>query len=149
MAKAINPQVTELLAWMKVHMPRVYQGVARRFVAQGELGGFWDTLTNIGSKVASSVNSFVSSEGFDKLLNVASPFLQTELEKQQLKLQIERAQQGLPLQPYQPAYTTPAQQSGLTWPSVPATSQQSVPWLWIAGGIGVGLLVMSVAGSRR
>jgi hypothetical protein len=135
--KAFTPQDTQrLLTWMKERQPKVYAGLVRRFTpaGQGPMAGIWDSITTAASSITSSVTNFLNSEGAAKLFTAATPFMQTELEKKQLALNLQRIQSGLPPQMYP---TLPGATSMQPYGSMPTSwqePQQPIPWGWIGGG---------------
>jgi hypothetical protein len=127
-----------LLAWIKASQPRVYTGLVRRFTPadRAQVAGIWDSITGAVSSIGNSVTNFLNSEGAGKLLTAAQPFLQTTLEKEQLKLNLQRMQSGLPIQYYPPA--SPGATSVLPYGTDPMLYQQppkEIPWGLIGGGL--------------
>lgn len=150
--RVYSPQDTQrLLTWLKQRQPQVYTGLVRRFTPpeRAQLAGIWDSITGAVSSVGQTVTNFLNSEGAAKLFQAAQPFLQTELEKKQLNLNLQRLQSGLPLQQYPTA--SAGATSILPYGTDPSLlvqpTAQPVPWGWIAGGaIGIAALL---ALSRR
>lgn len=139
-----SAQTRVLLAWMKDQQPRVYAGLVRRFTPASEVSGIMDSITGIAGKLADSVTNFFNSQGGQAVLTAAQPFLQTSLEKKQLQLNLQRMQNGLPIQQYpvagQPGYD-PYGNNPAYFPSSSPTGV-SVPWMWLGlGGLGLGLLL--------
>lgn len=151
--KSPQQQAAELLAWMRANQPRVYEGLARRFASRpSELSGLFDSLSTAFSSAVNAVGNFLGSQGGDKLLQAAQPFITTKLEKEQLQNQIKRLQAGLPLtaMPASAGVVNTQTYSGL--PLAPFSIEaKPFPWLWVAGGVGGGLLLMAMmnGGGRR
>lgn len=142
--RVYSPKETQqLLAWIKSTNPKAYAGLVRRFSPndRAQVAGIWDTVTSAASSITSGVTNFLNSEGAAKLFNAAQPFLQSELEKKQLQLNLQRMQAGLPIQQYP---TAPAGSSVLPYGTDPLMFEQrkaEIPWPWIIGGAGLVLLV--------
>jgi hypothetical protein len=144
--RVYTPKETQqLLSWIKGTNPRAYAGLVRRFTPndRAQVAGIWDTIANAASSITSGVTTFLNSEGTQKLFNAAQPFLQSELEKKQLKLNLQRMQAGLPLQ----QYPTGAGSSVLPFGTDPLLweqqqQQRDIPWPWIIGGAGLVLLLV-------
>lgn len=138
--KAFTPADTQrLLQWIKTAQPRVYTGLVRRFTPadRAQVAGIWDSITGAVSSIGNTVTNFLNSQGAEKLFQAAQPFLQTTLEKEQLKLNLQRMQSGLPPQYYPPASTSAT--STLPYGTDPMLYQQQpptqIPWGWIGGGL--------------
>lgn len=143
MTRPTEVKVRELFAWMERYQPQIYRGVVRRFAQPAQLAGIWDSIANVAGNAVKAASNFVSTQGLDKLLTAAEPFVKNELEKRQLALQVKRIAAGLP--PTDPV-------TGAPMPLTPAPgTPPAVPqWVWFAGVAGgLGLLVMTVAGRRR
>lgn len=140
-ARVTREQTAQLLAWLKVQQPRVYEGLVRRFTAPTNVGGIFDSISGAIGKVADGITNFFNSQGGQSVLTAATPFLTTSLEKKQLQLNLTRMQNGLPIQQYP---TTGQVDPFGTQPYFPTSSPGgvSVPWLWLGiGGLGLGLLL--------
>lgn len=143
-------QTVKLLEWMQQVQPRVYAGLVRRFTPAtpaNQMNGIWDAITGMAGKVVDGVTNFVNSQGASNLITAAAPFLQTKLEKEQLQLQLQRMQAGLPPQTYGQPYGTGSQlPSGQYIPGSMyplETQQQEIPpWVWIAGAGALGFLLL-------
>lgn len=136
--------------WLKANMPDVYRAFERRFA--GELSGlgyemddlaFWSSIGSALSTVASGVNQFVQSGGFQSVVQAASPFIQTHIEKKAFETQLQRAMQNAP-----PAVTVPVEiptaTGTRTVPMVKSdTLTEWMPWL-IAGGVLFTLLILTL-----
>jgi hypothetical protein len=138
-------ETQRLLAWIKVQQPRVYAGLLRRFTPpqQAQVAGIWDSITGAVSSISGGVTNFLNSQGADKLLSAAQPFLQNQIEKDQLKLNLRRLQAGLPIQTY-PTTAAPAASTTSPAPAPAPSTQptQQIPWGWIGGGaLAIGLLL--------
>jgi hypothetical protein len=144
-------QATQLLEWMRTRMPHVYRGVAGRFSTQQQLSGFWDSIGTVASSVVTGVTNFINTQGAEKLLQVAQPFIQNKLEKEQIALNLQRIQTGQPVKDYsEPAAPLPGYGPAPATPAPAAPAQREIPWGWIGGGAaGVALLLMLSRGSSR
>jgi hypothetical protein len=139
-ARVTREQTAQLLLWLRATQPKVYEGLVRRFTPAG-VSGIYDSISGAISKVADGVTNFFNSQGGQALVSAATPFLQTSLEKKQLQLNIQRMQNGLPIQQYPGSQPDPFGNNSAYFPQ---TSQQgvAVPWLWLGvGGLALGFLL--------
>ena len=146
----------ELAMWIARNQPLVFQQLVREANRRGQLSGITDWLSTVGSSLgeaAKSVGSFLGSkEGIATVGTIGALYLQSQAQKDALKLQVRQAQAGqspVPIQsvganPYSsvPIYTDPltGQQSYLT-PQLTAQLQPGMNWSqvvpWILGGVGL------------
>lgn len=139
--KSTPEKVAELLTVMRTKYPRVYRGFVNRFAPPAAgIGGIWDSISNVVSRTTTAISNFASSQGFDKLLTAAEPFLKSELEKRSLKLDIQRINAGLPVA------TAPTGE----FPTSESLPERRDPWPWVIGVAGVvGIIVLAGMGRRR
>lgn len=160
-----DPQY-ELAVWIARNQPHVFEALVREANKRGQLHGITDWLSSVGSSLgdaAKSVGSFLTSQqGIATLGTIGGLYLQTQAQKDALKLQIRQAQVGqapIPIQsvganPYSsvPVYTDPT--TGQSYSLTPQLTSQlqsgngwrdSLPWL-IGGGFLILVLAMSFRG---
>lgn len=142
--------VATLLRWMQTNQPHVYAGLVNRFNPPGtNLHGLFDSISNLFSRTVETVSNFAGSQGFDKILTAAQPFLANKTQQSQLAMQIKAAQAGVQMPGQQQS-----QQGGsnMPAPSAPATASTGFsfgsvpPWAWAllaAGG------AWALSGKRR
>lgn len=152
-----SPSITtgtrQLFAWLQRYQPRVFAGLVRRFTPrEQQLSGISDML---GSAL-NAASSFINSQGFEKVLTAAQPFIANRVEKEQLELQLTRIKNGLP--PTAPGSTsTAAATGGPGGPGDPSRGQappppaaeREIPWGWIAGGTAAAAGLALLLGGRR
>lgn len=149
----VSSQVKALLDWLQVNQPKVFRGLVERFTPpDAQMAGITDFLSN----TVNTVSNFVSSQGFDKILQAAQPFIDNRLQQEVLKYQVQRLQSGLPLgSPTQIAAAT--QTSGVAPGSSAATPhvmpaepfwKRITPLGWVAILGGGGLVAAWMLGSR-
>ena len=150
--KPANPNEA-LAAWLAQNQPDVFKALVARAASQGKLHGITDWISNVGTSFGTAVKavgSFVSSPaGMGALTSMACVYLQSQAQKDALKLQISMAQAC-----YAPAPVTTNPTSGQypmyvdprTGQQIPLTSQLAnslmpqkslsdyAPWL-IGGGL--------------
>ncbi len=115
---------TEALAlWIAQNQPELFKQLAARSNQAGQLHGITDWLAGVGSSLGTavkSVGSFLSSPGgIATIGTLGSAYLQTQQQKNALKVQIAQAQAGYPPQP---VYSYGA--NGATYYQDPVTGQQ-------------------------
>lgn len=161
--KTKNP--AELLAlWIAQNQPHVFKALTAEANKSGQLNGITDWLSSVGSSLGTavkSVGSFLTSPaGLASLTTAGGLYLQTQAQKDALKLQVAQAQAGYPPQPVYSAgangqatyYVDPS--TGRQYPLTPEltnylqpakTIKDYLPWIGLAGG---GLLLMFVLGRK-
>lgn len=155
-----SPQ-EELALWLAKNQPQVFKSVLRT-LAQDEarrrgtgMAGISDWLSGIGSTLGGavkSVGSFITSPtGLATLTAAGGLYLQTQAQKDALKVQVANARAGYSPAPIQtigttpqtqlPVYTDPA--TGIQYPFTSQLSSQLMPQKtfrdylpWIGLGIG-------------
>lgn len=144
-------QAMQLLEWMRTRMPHVYRGVVGRFSTHQQLSGFWDSIGTVASSVVTGVTNFMNTQGAEKLLQVAQPFIQNKLEKEQIALNLRRIQTGQPVKDYAvPVAPAPGYSTVPSTPAPAVPEPTEIPWGWIGGGAGaVALLLLATRGSSR
>lgn len=136
-------QTQMLLEWMRRRQPRAYAGLARKFAPPQAVAGLWDSISSAGGKLVDGITNVLNSEGAQKLIGAATPFLQTKLEREQLKLNVQRVQAGMPPVDY-PTGATP----GYAYQFDPAASPvANIDWKWV--GIGGAALLALLMLRRR
>lgn len=160
--KPANPNEA-LAAWLAQNQPDVFKALVAKANASGKLHGITDWLSNVGTSFGSAVKavgSFVASPaGMGALTSMAGVYLQSQAQKDALKLQVSMAQAG-----YAPAPVVTNATSGQypmyvdprTGQQIPLTSQLAnslMPqrslsdyWPWLLGG---GLLLVGFAAYSR
>lgn len=164
----MNVKSGEALAiWLAQNQPQVFQAMYeaahRDQNVQRGMHGISDWLSAVGTSIgtaAKAVGQFVTSkEGLATLGTIGGLYLQTQAQKDALKLQVANAQAGqapAPVQsvganPYSavPVYIDPVtgQQQALT-PQLaqqlaPSPLQQYGPWMMIGGALLLGLFVLA------
>lgn len=149
---ALPRQSAQSLAiWLAQEQPQVFEALLR--TAMGEprpqLNGLTDWLSSIGTSVGSAVSSaaqyLTSQEGMKTLSSIGAVYLQTQAQKDALKLQLAQAQAGNALYPIQsvggnyntavPIYTPTGQSltPSLTNQLWPTQTANWLPWA-LAGG---------------
>lgn len=135
-----------LLAWMKKALPRTYTGLVRELNSSARVAGLGDVNPLQTASEAPTSKSLV-----DTIKDIANVVGQAYLTREQmqaqqqiLNVQLQRAQQGLP-----PLAIDP-QTYGLPQPSIGVSldSGTKTTLLWIAGGLGVALLLGLIGGGR-
>jgi hypothetical protein len=153
-----------LALWLAKNQPEVFEGALR--AAQGQsiprtpsnLAGITDVLSSIGTSFGSavkSVGSFLSSENGIKTLGaVGGLYLQSQAQRDALRLQVATVQAGYPPQPVQnvgyntntavPMYGTQPLTPTLTNQLLPRTSilREYAPWA-IGFAVALGFLYVS------
>lgn len=145
----MQAKVRKLMVYLEKKKPHIYRGLVTRFTQPQELKGIFDFVGSIASKTVDAMSNFASSNGFDKILTAASPFLANKAEKDQLEIQIKRVNAGLaptdtPQSPAPSAPTTEPVATGIAaWPL----------WAKVAGGVagvaGLGWLISMLTRGRR
>lgn len=164
-------------AWLSQNEPELFAALVQRARQRGDapaagLGDWSSILSSIGSGIASAVKnvaSYVSSpQGVNSLSSLAQTYLQSQGQKNALKVQLAQAQAGYAPAPietrydaatntYVPIYTPPigTPGAGTAIPLTPDLSAQLLSnaqgadwtrWLpWIIGGGAAALLVIWLA----
>lgn len=100
--KTKNP-AEALALWIAQNQPEVFKALAKEANKRGQLNGITDWLSSVGSSLGNavkSVGSFISSPaGLTALGTVGTVYLQTQAQKDALKLQVSMAQAGYAPQP--------------------------------------------------
>lgn len=147
--------------WLAEQQPQVFEAVLRTALGeqQPKLAGLTDWLSSIGTSVGNAVNAagkyLASEDGMKTLSMIGSTYLQTQAQKDALKLQMAQAQAGQQLYPIQsvgqnpytsiPTYNGQTLTPSLTQQLWPASTTNWIPW-----AIGGALLLMGFfAFSRR
>lgn len=145
-----------LALWIAKNQPQVFERLMRSAQQRAQLSGITDWLSSVGTSLGGavkSVGSFLSSpEGMATVGALGTVYLQTQAQKDALKLQLSQARAGYPPQPVYSVGTqnVPYYQDPATGQSYPLTSQLASqlqpPMNWtpiaIAGGVGALLLVL-------
>lgn len=141
-------RVERLLEAIKRDHPKVFIGLANRFAPPGAPAP--QALQGIGDIFASTVNAvsnFVGSQGFDKLLTAASPFIANKVQQQQLGIQIKAAQAGV-MVPQAATIQSGAYGSVVIPGAMPQPSMfggNALPWILGGGAL---LLFVLMSGKR-
>lgn len=163
----MNAKSAEAFAlWLAQNQPQVFQAMyeaAYRDQTLRGLHGISDWLSAVGTSIgtaAKAVGQFVTSkEGMATLGTIGGLYLQTQAQKDALKLQVANAQAGQPPAPVQsvganpysavPIYVDPVtgQQQSLT-PQLaqqlaPSPIQRYGPWMMIGGVLLIGLILVA------
>lgn len=148
---ALPRQSAQSLAiWLAQEQPQVFEALLRKSMGEPkpQLNGLTDWLSSIGTTIGSAVTSaskyLTSEDGIKTLSTIGSVYLQTQAQKDALKLQLAQAQAGNALYPIQsvganyntavPIYTPTGQSltpslTNQLWPT------QTTNWLpWLLGG---------------
>jgi len=147
-------RVRQLFVWMQRYQPHIGAGLIRRFTPREQLAGLGGIFDFIGTAVQ-GVTNFAQTQGFDKLLTAAQPFIKNAAEKSALKVQLERIKAGLPPAAEATAASSPGGQGtpGATPGGVPASEPwYKSPWVFVAGGaalIGTAALFLGGRSGRR
>lgn len=152
----MNKQNADALAnWLARNQPQVFEQLYKAAHQRAQLSGITDWLSAVGTSVgtaAKSVGSFLTSqEGMATLGTIGSIYLQSQAQKDALKLQVANAQAGyapanvqtVGANPYNsvPVYVDPV--TGYQQPLTPQLTQQLMPpssimqylpWV-LAGGV--------------
>jgi len=150
----MQAKVRKLMGYLEKKKPHIYRGLVTRFTqptdipAVQSMAGIFDFVGSIASKTVDAMSNFASSNGFDKILTAASPFLANKAEKEQLEIQIKRVGAGLDPEG-KPTTTQPAPST--TAPA--ATGIEAWPmWAKVAGGVagvaGIGWLISMLTRRR-
>lgn len=96
----MNEQAAIALAqWIAKNNPRLFDALAQRVGATG-IGAWTDVLKNIGSSVGTAVKSvgtFIASpDGLKTISELSGAYLQTQAQKDALRLQIAQARNAQP-----------------------------------------------------
>lgn len=154
-----NPQ-EQFAVWLAQNQPEVFQALVASATKHRQMNGITDWLTSVGTSLGGavkSVGSFISSpQGMATLGTIGTVYLQTQAQKDALKLQVAQVQAG-----YSPApvYTSgsgataqPYYRDPVTGQSYPLTSQLAsqlqpatnwVPIAAVGGGIILVLILLS------
>ena len=143
-----------LALWLAQNQPTVFAALVSRANRSGKLNGITDWLSNVGTTLSSSVKSvgsfLGSKEGMTTLTALGTTYLQTQAQKNALRIQTAQAQAGYGMQPIvsgptssqYPMYINRATglqyplTSSLTSQLMPASMQPYAPWL-IGGFLGL------------
>ncbi len=140
--------------WLMTNEPQLFNALLAR--TPQSLSGWSDILSNVAggiSVAAKNVGSFlVSEDGMKTLSGLTSVYLQTQMQKDAVKIQLRQAQQGQPPAPIQTQVNPSTGQIGAFYyppntapvPLTPSFVQQLLPpqQYWpIAAGAGVLLLL--------
>ena len=160
--------------WIAQNQPDLFKALLQKTAEQHAhrrgtgLSGITDWLSTVGSSIGSAaknVGSFLSSpEGMKSLTSLSSVYLQTQAQKDALRIQLAYAQSGQAPAPVQMMGTAPGTQTpyyidpntGLRMALTPQLTNQLLPQQsfetvlpWILGGGGVLLLLFVMSGNRR
>lgn len=124
--KASNPQ-EQFALWLAQNQPDVFQALVAQAHRRGQLNGITDWLTSVGSTLGSavkSVGSFVSSPaGLATIGTLGTVYLQSQAQRDALRLQTQQLQAGYPPQPIYSSGTDAYYRDPATGQSYPMTSQ--------------------------
>lgn len=143
--KAVSRAHTQmLLQWMQRRQPRAYAHIVTKFAPPQQVAGLWDSLAAGAGKVVDGLTNVLNSDGAQKILGAATPFLQNKLERDQLKTNIQRVQAGFPPVDY-PTGATP----GYAYQFDPAASPvANINWTYVGLGV-AGLAALFMLRPRR
>lgn len=92
-----------LAVWLAQNQPEVFKALLARANQQGQLHGITDWLSSVGTSLGSAVKSagafLASPAGMGTLTALGTTYLQTQAQKDALKLQVAQAQAGYAMQP--------------------------------------------------
>lgn len=152
----IRPQSARSLAiWLAEQQPQIFEAVLRTALGEKkpQLNGLTDWLSSIGTNIGSAVNAtgkyLASEEGAKTLAVIGTTYLQTQAQKDALKLQLAQAQAGNALYPIQSVGANPNSAVPIYGPTgqilSPSLTQQLYPTStmnWLPWAIGGGLLLL-------
>lgn len=108
-----NP-AESLALWLAQNQPNVFKALTVEANKRGRLNGITDWLSNVGSSLGGavkSVGSFLTSEeGLGALTAAGGLYLQSQAQKDALKIQVAQAQAGYPPAPVYSAGSNPNSQ---------------------------------------
>lgn len=153
-----NPS-EELAVWLAQNQPAVFQALVAAATRRQQMAGITDWLTSVGTSLGGavkSVGSFVSSPaGMAALGTIGTVYLQTQAQKDALKLQMEQVRAGQSPQPVYTSGTDAYYRDPATGQSYPLTSQLASqlkpPMNWLPIGLtagGVVLVLFMLAGRK-
>lgn len=92
-----------LALWLSQNQPQVFAALLAKANKQGQLHGITDWLSSVGTSLSSAVQSagsfLASPAGVGTLAAIGTTYLQTQAQKDALKLQMAQAQAGYAMQP--------------------------------------------------
>lgn len=155
----LTPKLTprsgvELAKWLALNQPEVFEALvcAQAGEVNPHLNGITDWLTSIGSSIGTavkSVGSFLTTQqGIATTAAIGSLYLQTQAQKDALKIQVANAAAGNPLPAISTVGTTagnsyPVYQGNALTPSIAAQLMPKRNWIpWVAGGLAIFALLL-------
>lgn len=145
-------KAAELARWIADNQPKLFAKLLQQAgTSKAQLGDIMDALSSLGSTVGNAVSSvgnfLVSPDGIKTIGSLGSAYLNSQAQRDALRVQVQRAEQNLPLAPIYTANTnSPAggvfYQPVPTQPAIPFSAQLNQPSL---GGIPLKYLLIGGA----
>lgn len=160
--KISNPQ-EDFALWLAKNQPQVFQALLASARKRAQLSGITDWLSSVGTSLGGavkSVGSFLTSEqGLATVGVLGTMYLQTQAQRDALRLQTAQVRAGYPPAPVYsvgagdtsvPYYRDPA--TGQSYPLTPQLANQLQPptnWTMIGLAGGAVIVILFMLSGRR